>query len=364
MSAPVDKRKNIASIQFLRFVAATIVVVFHTTQAVDKYFGHGLAAIFVHLADLGAAGVHIFFVISGFIMVYTSFPLASRSFSSSEFLTRRFIRIYPIYFIYAALYLAFYQFIGFGKHLSLGQLVGSILLWPGYSSYIIGPGWTLSYEVYFYACFGLVMTLGLRRGLQALTIVFLAAIASSLFFDTSGPTVHVLTNALLIEFLLGAWAGYLTVTAVPVGNRQANAMLVFALLGFLAGPVCGYRVLPSVLMWGIPSVLLVAGLVFRERNGRVPGIIRGMSFLGDSSYSLYLLHIMLVDLLTLVPISYSPWFKSHIAQVGSVTLALICFAIAIFCIGVAFLAYELVERRVVAFLHSVFRRKVPAASRF
>ena len=87
-------RKNIASIQFMRFVAATLVVLFHTTEAANLYFVGSIPNLSMHVATFGASGVHIFFVISGFVMIYTSFYNEIDNFSSSKFLTKRIIRIY------------------------------------------------------------------------------------------------------------------------------------------------------------------------------------------------------------------------------------------------------------------------------
>src|SRR5690348_2252421 len=184
-------REKISSIQFLRFVAAALVVLYHTTVALNKYIAGSLSQAFLHNAFFGASGVHIFFVISGFIMVFTSFGNASDTFDASKFAFRRIIRIYPIYIIYALVYLCFYYAIGAGKGLTIPEFFGAMFLLPGYSASIIGPGWTLSYEVYFYLCFGLAMTLGLTRGLFALTLFFFGAIASRFVINTSDPVIHV-----------------------------------------------------------------------------------------------------------------------------------------------------------------------------
>ena len=151
---------KIESIQFLRFVAATLVALFHSTLAIEKFFAGNLPPLFLRISNLGAAGVDIFFVISGFIMIITSFSDSREPFSPRRFLARRAIRIYPIYFIYSAFYLVFYDLFATGKDVSLLQVLGSLFLLPGFSSYIIGPGWTLSFEIYFYACFAVAMMFG------------------------------------------------------------------------------------------------------------------------------------------------------------------------------------------------------------
>jgi exopolysaccharide production protein ExoZ len=353
-------RKTVESIQFLRFVAATLVVLVHTTIGLGEYFPGSISKIFAHVAHVGGTGVHIFFVISGFVMIYTSFGRPDAKFSSSNFLTRRLIRIYPIYFIYAAFYLYFYYIFAAGKNLSLLQFIGAITLFPGYSSNIIGPGWTLAYEMYFYLCFGVAMVLGLTRGIVTLTLFFLTAIASRVFFDTSQPTIHVLTNSLLIEFLAGAWIGYAVVNSVRISNRLAETMVALALAGFLAGIVFGYNHLPALLTWGVPSALLVAGLVFRESNGHISLPIRNYAFMGDSSYSLYLLHVVLIDGVIFLAIHLDGSLKAQATTAGTVWWIMISLAITIYCVAVAYVSYEVIERRLVRGLQGLYRKKIAA----
>jgi exopolysaccharide production protein ExoZ len=354
-------RENIASIQFLRFVAATLVVLSHSSLAIQEHFSGSLSRLFLYVAHLGGSGVHIFFVISGFIMVFTSFTKTNESFSGPKFIAKRIIRIYPIYFIYSVLYLCFYHFSSGSENLSVEQFFGSIMLLPGYSSLIIGPGWTLSFEIYFYVCFSIAMSLGLLRGIIVLTVFFLAAIVLGFGVDTSRPSIHVLTNSLLIEFLLGAWIGYAVVSSVRIGNKLAIVILALAFAGFLAGGAFGYNHLPSAVMWGIPSALLVAGLVFRETNGRVPFLIKNGSFLGDSSYSLYLLHIVLIEAVILLAIYLDASIKMHLSLIGdNFGMMIVCLAITVYCIVLAHIFYHLIERRVVGRLQDLYRRKFTA----
>jgi exopolysaccharide production protein ExoZ len=353
-------RKNIASIQFLRFVAATLVVLHHTANATDQYFTGSLSKGFLHITDFGASGVDIFFVISGLVMVYTSFKRKDDAFSASRFITKRIIRIYPIYFIYAALYLLFYYFFAHGKNLSVVQLIGSFALFPGYADYIIGPGWTLSFEIYFYLCFSIAMMLGLVRGMFILSFFFVSAIACHLVLDTSQPVIHVMTSSLLLDFLAGAWIGYAMVTSIRIGNKLANTMLAFSFVGFFAGIAFGYNHFPSLITWGIPSTLLVAGLVFRENNGHAPLLIKSYSFLGDSSYSLYLLHIVLIDAIIFFMIYLDDRIRTQISEIGPLGMTIFCAVITSLCIIVAYIFYELLERVVVGRLQEMYRRRFAA----
>ena len=352
-------RGNVVSIQFLRFVAATLVVFWHSIEAINQHVPGSVSGALFQNGFFGASGVHIFFVISGFIMVYTSFPKGNAGeFSSSKFLLRRFVRIYPIYFIYCALYICFYHnFLG-GPPLRFGELVGALLLLPGYSAKIIGPGWTLAYEIYFYLCFSVAMMLGLKRGLRALTGFFLLSIASHFVIDTRPQAVFTFTNPLLIEFLLGAWIGYAVVSDVRLGDVPARLAVVLGLAGFFCGIIFGLRLLPSVLTWGVPSALLVAGCVFSERNGHVPTLIRKGAFLGDSSYSLYLLHVVLIDIVVVLALSSGDWISAYARDAGSAGTILICCATTAYSIVVALISYELLERRLTGRVHRLLQRAI------
>ena len=70
------KRERFMSLQILRFVAAMMVVVFHTTYLVDQLPGSSNRPFFHGLAGIGPAGVDIFFVLSGFVIAMTG-PLVS-----------------------------------------------------------------------------------------------------------------------------------------------------------------------------------------------------------------------------------------------------------------------------------------------
>ena len=347
---------NVASVQFLRFIAATLVVFVHAALALSDHIPGSVSNLFLRNAHFGASGVHIFFVISGFIMVYTSFNRdPDGKFSPSAFLFRRFIRIYPIYLVYCVFYLIFYHSYMGTPLPSTKGIIGSMVLLPGYSSRIIGPGWTLAYEVYFYLCFSVAMMLGLRRGMLTLTVFFLISIASHFAIGMSSPALFVLTNSLLLEFLFGAWIAYAVISQVPLGNFAAKAAVALGVVAFLAGMVFGYDRLPSVLTWGIPSALLIGGSVFCERNGHLPNFVGKWSFLGDSSYSLYLLHVLLIDVIVLVLLRDNFWILRIIGEVGPVGIIALCCALMLYSIVVALFAYELIERRLLGRLRNFYR---------
>lgn len=281
------------SIQLLRALAALLVVLFHTHTAFSEAGSDLLFGDEEYVFAFGAVGVHIFFVISGFIMIVTS--RFEPSFQPIEFMRRRLLRIYPVYWICAALYLAYHTLIGDPYGISAGQIAGALLLWPGHASSIIGPAWTLAYEMFFYLSFALAMGLGLTRGLVVLAGTFAILIVLGLVFDPGSPALHLATNSLLAEFVGGMVIGWLLKrNALP--KWRAGYWIALAIALFLGGAWYGFARLPSAMVWGVPSILLVLGAVCWELQHGAGRVTRLLGVLGDSSYSLYLVHILLITL--------------------------------------------------------------------
>ncbi|MBO9659299.1 MAG: acyltransferase, partial [Chitinophagaceae bacterium] len=148
-----QKNNQLLLIQVLRGIASFMVVLFHATENFRLNFDSEFLSGFF---SFGAAGVDLFFVLSGFIITYTSGSLVGRPSNVSYFLKRRVIRIFPIYWIIAAAFLCVqlalpsfykngYSFTGF-------NLLGTFLLLPGHSM-VNGVSWTLTNELFFYILF-------------------------------------------------------------------------------------------------------------------------------------------------------------------------------------------------------------------
>ncbi|MEO0440021.1 MAG: acyltransferase [Pseudomonadota bacterium] len=286
---------KIQSIQFLRFVAATLVVLFHSHLAISTRLSPDSAVDRdLYLFGFGAVGVHIFFVISGYIMVLTN-SRPDRPFSAKQFYKKRFVRIYPIYWLIAVLYLVINPLLGFTYELTPYSLLSSFLLLPDHAPLIIGPAWTLAYEMYFYLIFGLAMIFGLLRGLILLSLFFILSMATGVFARPENEFLALMTNSLLAEFLVGAWIAWVTLR-VRFPAWMGYAALAGSVLLYAGGIAIGYESMPSAIIWGIPSALLIFGAVVLERHIQ-PEFVTRLSPLGDSSYTLYLVHILLINVL-------------------------------------------------------------------
>lgn len=143
-------KKNI-SIQILRCIAATIVVAAHSISTYQSKIKNES----VVLENFGFFGVIIFFTISGYIIFETTRNLSGKK-DAFRFLKKRCYRIIPIYWLAVILYIFKQNLLGI--YFPIEEVVMSLVFLPyvnsnGFVQPILGIGWTLNYEMFFYAIF-------------------------------------------------------------------------------------------------------------------------------------------------------------------------------------------------------------------
>lgn len=281
-------------------------VLFHARFFVHE---HGFDKKLEPWVGSGAIGVDLFFVISGFIMVHTTWRSDGSVASSKRFLVRRLARIWPVYVVHMALYLlVFVDHKGLpGDKAEWWKVLRAVLFYPqeagsepffGYPP--LGIGWTLNYEVWFYLLFGASMLAGRRRWQ-----VFFASMAFFLVVLPLALTGHVhgdayasyhVHHALLAEIMNPMIWDFAAGVLIGLVYRSHVRLRPLALrLGFVAltaGVVVWQYVTrfhqghgPS--RWGLPIACLVLALALahKERPIWVP---RPLLWLGEISFSLYL----------------------------------------------------------------------------
>ncbi len=255
--------KPLASIQILRVAAALAVVLFHALQWSHMDFA------------VGAAGVDVFFVISGFVLWGSTH---ARPPSPGAFLRARAERVVPMYWIVtlatAAVALWRPQALPI-IHPRAGHLVLSLLfiphVGPGEDPFPLLPtGWTLTYEVFFYAAMALALAAPRDRRLQVLCGLVLAT--ALLGFGYHG-WYTLLANPLLLEFLAGVALAQLWAKGrIARWPPWCGWGLILGGLAILAGlQVCDVRddfLRPFI--WGPPAAMIVAGALKLE-GGRPHG---------------------------------------------------------------------------------------------
>jgi peptidoglycan/LPS O-acetylase OafA/YrhL len=294
------------TVQVMRGVAALMVVIGHGQSAVALVVVSGGGRFTRSALIPWGAGVDMFFVISGFIMVHASTRSFGRAGARIDFLKRRLIRIVPLYWAVTTVFLALLAAAamkGGDRFPSSVAILASYAFIPadtyrdGRLFPIFDLGWTLNYEMFFYAMFFLVVGWPRARALAAIGMVLAVGVAAGL--TLSGPSpAWFWTRPILLDFGLGVLVGALVAggMTLPSPVRLLAALLGVGLLvadpgHVFDGPI-GTTVdngWPRVVWAGLPiAVILTAAL-----SGPEPRLPRsGIPFtrVGDASYSLYLFH--------------------------------------------------------------------------
>jgi exopolysaccharide production protein ExoZ len=272
------------SVQYLRALAASAVVVYHASKALA---GHE------EQIDLGYGtyGVDVFFVVSGFIMFYTTID---STITPLVFFLKRLIRIFPLYFILSTL---LYAMVAARPSLfnkaspDVAAYLQSILFIPHWNPRlhdlqpILGPGWTLNYEMFFYVVFAIFIGQPRRRALTLVGLLLSGLIATHRFVPNEATALVFWTDPIMAEFLFGMVIGAIATTEFALPDWVRAGSFVAALAALVIGHASG-STLPEPIGVGVPMAILVAVAVL----GRPVPIPAAILLIGEASYALYLMH--------------------------------------------------------------------------
>jgi exopolysaccharide production protein ExoZ len=281
-------------------MAAVMVVLCHSTHLCVRATALPDTLSAPNFWDRGAAGVDIFFVISGFVMAIATVGRSHGHHPARRFLERRVLRIFPMYWSMTALFLVVLLLLHYLPQLkatgenypqiSPSFIVTSLFLVPGQQLPVIRDAWTLAFECFFYLLFAIALAVRVNA-VRLLTPVMLLLVLIGRFYRPDWPRLTALADPLLLEFLAGMIIGQAVL-------RRNHIRPVFAVLSGLTGAallfIPGLN-LPGqrVFQWGVPAILIVVSAVaLEDRFGHLWP--RFLLLLGDASYSLYLSHILVL----------------------------------------------------------------------
>ena len=335
----------LVSVQWLRAIAAVLVVIFHAfyySNTLTEQFGQspvstpGFAAWWF--------GFHIFFVVSGFIMIHTTRDFGALG-APKRFLLRRIIRVVPLYWL-LTVPLAIGALLApqaFGITTDKYQYILSSFFFLRVARAgddlrpLLGQGWTLDYEMFFYLAFAAALLLPRRWGVAALTVTFAGLVVLGRVFSIGpdSPILFTFTDDMILEFLFGVYIGLAYERGWRIPGWTA-IVAVFAGFIWVAPDPSG----PTFLINGLPAALVVGGFVLGPRLRASPGT-RWLEHLGDASYSLYLTHTFIL----------LPYRKVWAATIGDhLPVALYLVSSVAIAILLALVVYRYVERPMTLFL--------------
>jgi peptidoglycan/LPS O-acetylase OafA/YrhL len=298
----MSNNPTIFSLQMLRAFAAGIVVIAHAQVHLHV---RGLISELNPLLDLGRVGVDLFFIISGFIMVYIANNKFTTPGASRNFIVKRFIRVVPIYWIYtfalSTLMILLPQLVSHGKSVGIEHFIASLFFVPwenniGHIKPVLAVGWTLNFEIYFYLVFAILLFFPKRYFLILLSIILLSGVLLGVLFKSIPTPMYVMTSPLLLEFLLGCIIGTIYLEQLRSPKWLAYLLTILGIMGLIYSINDFALHTQRFIKWGIPSGLLIMGILFLEKIKAIP-ISYLLVKLGDSSYSLYLTHIFTINAL-------------------------------------------------------------------
>jgi exopolysaccharide production protein ExoZ len=345
------------NLQILRGMAALGVVFYHTNF---RLAGDWRTEFF---------GVATFFVISGFIMCFITRD------NADDFLKMRFIRIVPMYWlgILALLFLMF-RFALFNPATWLNapssrpeeplwSYVGrSVLFLPSEGLPILGVGWTLNFEIYFYVVFAVALWIN-RRLAPLIVAAFLMAVFYSDGTVCTLFVCHYYSHHYVHFFLAGIVVYYAWRFVARYLPRMPTIIVGGSVIAISYGsqfvhPWWAQTVEPQLGWWWsvAPPVIIVACALFAETSSAVVRW-KPLILIGDASYAIYLTHTILFEASR---VSMERWFGLP-APKESVVMMLIYLVVAVVA-GVA--VHLLVEKPMLRFIRArVFPagRSVPPA---
>ncbi len=296
----MDRKTNkFENIQALRGVAVLMVLLFHVHALEAQYYQREILSNFF---DLGTAGVDIFFVISGFIMVQVTRGKFQKPDEIIYFLLHRLTRIYPLYWFYSLLLIVVFLIQPNWIHHVKDQtfsMIKSFLLLPQPTGPLLNVGWSLVHELYFYSVICLILFFPEKILLFLLGAWAILVMISHIIFSFSSPMLLLMTHPLTMEFIAGcsiaqfynssgkkSWAWFILIVGLCL-------FLIVGYLHLLPGEIRdGWA---RIFVFGIPSMLVVlAGVLLEKKSILFPHFLRR---LGDASYSIYLSHALVLSAL-------------------------------------------------------------------
>lgn len=338
MTAPAPIK--LSNIQTLRGIAALLVVFTHLPAMEIKHGGDAILPAFMRF---GISGVDLFFVISGFIMVYVTSHETPSIRGTLKFWFARLTRIFPIYWLIALAVLAAWMvrpgIITFDP--AQTSIIKSLLLLPDQTLPMLKVAWTLIHELYFYLVFGFILLLPRKYLIPALSLwIAFVLLGNRMGWGGISPETALIFHPLTAEFFMGAITAWLF---TRTNGAAGGPVLLIGLVLFFIGlyylitsfaPTAFPSNWERVMYFGMPGAFMVYGLAGLERQGLT--LPRASSTFGDWSYSLYLSHILTLSVLGYI---WRPFAKD--GPVDNIIALIILLA---GCIAASALLWYLFER--------------------
>jgi peptidoglycan/LPS O-acetylase OafA/YrhL len=310
VTAPSKPPQTIHLLQLYRGIAALFVVCYHSILILNEKEGfYGIGKYF----SWGFSGVHLFFVLSGFIICFIHFSDINKPSQVFRYVRNRFVRIYPVYWV--VLLIFFPSYLASLKSLNWYHIFDNFtLLRVSNHDKIVAVAWTLSHEVIFYFAFmiliinrwlGIAVVLGWAGMVICRSLIGMELMPPYILSSMTGLSYGMFTNfSRLVAspinglFMLGGFSFFVYRWMVRQEKKELYSGVAFA-FGILMFMFCAVMWLNSGrsyadwaaynAVFGISSFFLLAA-VASPQLGVWAAKQRFLLLLGNASYSIYLIH--------------------------------------------------------------------------
>jgi len=351
-------RSYFASLQSGRGLAAIAVLLFHVWQMAHDRLGREFAqGWFVN----GNRGVDFFFVLSGFIILHTNQRHLGIPSEAPRYFYRRIIRVYPILIFLTLVKLGYMLISGAGVPAEKGDfsyIICSTLLIPLPIFPFMSASWTLCFELFFYSLFLLAILYGRPLFWLFASHAVVCLVLNLPCLPELGFPARFFFSPYILDFYLGCATAYLCRNNL-VNISMARMLVLAGLLLLLAGNFFCDRLQAMMttlftLYWGCGSFCLVTGMAAWEQK-RALFIPRWLSFLGDASYSIYLVHGNVLLIGGVLIARHMNMLDSHL----NLTLSLL----AVTALLISLLCYQFVEMPLLRWLQQKGPNRIEASGR-
>ena len=316
----------------------------------------GIAALSVlinHIAFVGCGGfgVDIFFCISGFIMMYVTAN------DSKYFFVKRLIRIIPLYYL-----ITFVAFLGMvlvpaafeNASADMTGLMRSLLFIPFDNGGALQPyvrvGWTLNYEMFFYVIVWVALRINSKYRAFLASFFIIGLVTFGRLFSIDHALFTFYTDPILIEFVFGMMAYELLrlneEKYTECGKTEKIVLLSVAALFFAVMWIPGYYDISGdlrYLWYGVPGLLIFCFVFMACYKTTIP---RVFVWLGDISFSLYLIHYFIIRV-------YNRFIYDGNGINLSAVIMLILFIALILALST--ISYNIFEKKLTSFFRKCFK---------
>lgn len=349
-ATPVHRVPTYSHLNAVRAILALSVLLYHLsgTIALSKYFG---VDTYARVFGFGGARVPFFFVLSGFILTLVYIRDVGQPHKSLPFLWRRFMRLYPTYWIILLLVMApalLFPALREAIPSDPVAILKMLALVPHYEGAgqatgapVIVVAWTLHYEIVF--CLVLAAWITSR----ALGLVLSGALVVNALGCGSGDCVgyrHFLAGDSMAYFACGAAAAWLVKQLPAMRHAEAIAWLAVACYLFIAVTARGgseFDWLPDKNLFFVVLACVVLICLVNAQAAQAPRVSSAfVKLLSDSSYAMYLMHFPMVSLVCKAVL--------HAGLRGAAGAAVAFLSTLLICIGSAMVFHLVIERRLLA----------------